>query len=63
MCQPPSPFAVIFRAGLIAIPIVFFSGKSFAQETQTVLAKAADTRIQVKKIEVTGSTQNLLLIS
>jgi hemolysin activation/secretion protein len=56
MYQPPSSLAVLFRAVLIAIPIAFFSGRSFAQETQTVLAKAADTRIQVKKIEVTGST-------
>jgi hemolysin activation/secretion protein len=56
MYQPPGPLAVLFRAVLIAIPIIFSSGRSFAQETQAVLAKAANTRIQVKKIEVTGST-------
>jgi hemolysin activation/secretion protein len=56
MYQPPGPLAILFRAVLIAIPIIFSSGRSFAQETQAVLAKAANTRIQVKKIEVTGST-------
>jgi hypothetical protein len=67
MYQPPIPLAVMFRAALIAIPIAFFSGKSFAGEVPTALARAADTPIQVKQVEITGSTlfsqQELLSIA
>jgi hemolysin activation/secretion protein len=56
MYQPPIPLAVLFRTDLVAIPIAFFSGKSLAGEVPTALAKAADASIQVKQVEITGST-------